>query len=97
MCSCSKSKLLAMLEAANALEPIERRYWVHPFNEKHEEEEKFLQINTCKHHKEEYIYAKWDMRRRTVYYPVLQYLPDDSSPSPFSLNTVTVTVFGHVP
>ncbi|XKL66756.1 hypothetical protein PGB90_010176 [Kerria lacca] len=35
-----------MLEAANALEPIEKRYWVHPFNEKREEEEKFLQFYT---------------------------------------------------
>ncbi|XKL66961.1 hypothetical protein PGB90_010381 [Kerria lacca] len=46
MCSCSKSKLLAMLEIANTLEPTERRYWVHSFNEKREEEEKFLQFYT---------------------------------------------------
>ncbi|XKL65472.1 hypothetical protein PGB90_008892 [Kerria lacca] len=39
-------KLLAMLEAANALEPIERRYWMHPFNEKREEEEEKLQFYT---------------------------------------------------
>ncbi|XKL69041.1 hypothetical protein PGB90_006810 [Kerria lacca] len=97
MCSCSKSKLLVVLEAANALESIERRYWMRPFNEKREEEERFLQINTRSHHKEEYIYAKWDMRRRTVDYPILQYLPGDSSLSPFSLNTVTVTFFSYVP
>ncbi|XKL68543.1 hypothetical protein PGB90_004034 [Kerria lacca] len=61
MCSCSKLKLLAASKVANALEPIERQYRVHPFNEKHEEEEeRFLQFYTsiCQYSKKFFEYYR---------------------------------------